>query len=138
MVATGMFCRQLDLVAPTDPRMQESAEYLKNHPIAKSKDYYYIYYATLALYQHQGAAWEKWNERLKEILPLLQKKTGSREGSWDASRGLAGNGGRVASTALATLSLEVYYRLLPMYGFRGDEAAAPDAKVKGELEDEEE
>jgi hypothetical protein len=27
-------------------------------------------------------------------------------------------GGRVVSTAMATLSLEVYYRLLPIYGFR--------------------
>ena len=64
--------------------------------------------------------------------PLLQEKTGSREGSWDASRGLAGSGGRVASTALATLSLEVYYRLLPMYGFRGDEA--PAVKEKSPVE----
>ena len=43
-------------------------------------------------------------------------------------------GGRVASTALATLSLEVYYRILPMYGFRGDEEAAPEVKIKGQGE----
>ena len=94
------------------------------------RDFYYIYYATLGLYQHQGPVWEAWNERLKETLPATQIQTGSRKGSWDSSRGLCGNGGRVASTALATLSLEVYYRLLPMYGFRGNEA--PEAKVKGQ------
>ena len=38
----------------------------------------------------------------------------------------------MTSTALATLSLEVYYRILPIYGFRGDENAAPEIKVQGE------
>jgi hypothetical protein len=32
---------------------------------------------------------------------------------------------------LATLSLEVYYRLLPMYGFRNKEVAPPPLKTKG-------
>ena len=130
MVATGMFCRQLDLMPPGDPMMAESASLLKMHPMRTSKpDLYYIYYSTLALYQHQGPIWDAWNEQLKEILPNLQEKTGSATGSWDPSRGLASAGGRVASTAMATLSLEVYYRLLPMYGFRsGDDA--PPAKEK--------
>ena len=135
MVATGMFCRQLDLVPPTEPMMSESAAMLKRHPMESSYlDFYYIYYGTLALYQHQGPIWEAWNERLKEIVPLSQNKTGKKAGSWAPSRGLAGNGGRVASTALATLSLEVYYRLLPMYGFRGNEA--PPVKLKGDEDDE--
>ena len=93
-------------------------------------DYYYIYYATLALYQHQGPIWSEWNVSLKDVLPNLQEKTGSLEGSWDPSRGLAETGGRITSTALATLSLEVYYRILPIYGFRGDEKAAPEIKVR--------
>jgi hypothetical protein len=118
MVATGMFCRQLDLVPPTDRRMQESAEYLKNNSVARHKDYYYIYYGTLALYQHQGAIWEKWNEEMKEFVLLMQKKDGADKGSWDPGRGHGATGGRVVSTTMAILSLEVYYRLLPMYGFR--------------------
>jgi hypothetical protein len=134
MVATGMFCRQLDHVPPGDPKMAESAALLKMNPMgSKNPDLYYVYYGTLALYQHQGPVWELWNEQLKTTLPLLQNKTGSRAGSWDASKGLAGNGGRVASTALATLSLEVYYRLLPMYGFRG--ADEPEVKKKGAVQE---
>ena len=133
MIATGMFCRQLDLVAPTAPMQMESAQQLKMTPMKTQRpDYYYIYYATLALYQHQGPIWRDWNVSLKDVLPNLQEKTGSQEGSWDPSRGLAGTGGRVTSTALATLSLEVYYRILPIYGFRGEENAAPDLKVREE------
>jgi hypothetical protein len=129
MVATGMFCRQLDLVPPSDPMMQESARYLKMHPMKTSKpDLYYVYYTTLALYQHQGPVWLAWNERLQTTLPLIQQKLGATAGSWDPSSSMTADGGRVVSTALATLSLEVYYRLLPMYGFRNTEAQAPEIK----------
>lgn len=128
MVATGMFCRQLDLVPPTDPMMQESADLLKMHPMnVKAPDLYHAYYATLALYQHQGPVWLAWNEKLKEVLPLIQKKGGAESGSWDPQGNHISAGGRVISTSFATLSLEVYYRLLPMYGFRNEDAppAAP-------------
>ena len=132
MVATGMFCRQLDLVPPTDPKMSESAEALKMQPMkVRNPDFYYVYYATLALYQHQGPIWIGWNEQLKETLPLIQRKDGNESGSWDLGSGHAATGGRVVSTAMATLSLEVYYRLLPMYGFRNKDAAPPK-KVRGE------
>ena len=128
MVATGMFCRQLDLVPPTHPMMQESARLLKMYPMeAKDPDLYYVYYATLALYQHQGPIWEQWNERMKEILPQIQTK----DGSWNPSSSMTKAGGRVISTALSTLSLEVYYRLLPMYGFRNEEEPAPEPKKRG-------
>ncbi|MCE9611606.1 MAG: hypothetical protein K8R23_15520 [Chthoniobacter sp.] len=75
MTATGMFCRKLDLVPPTDHRMTESAETLKLHPMNfRNLNLYNVYHATLALYQHQGPIWTEWNDRLKEPLPLLQKK----------------------------------------------------------------
>jgi hypothetical protein len=131
MIATGMFCRQLDLLPPTDPKMGESAEALKMRPMnVRNPDFYYVYYGTLALYQHQGPIWAGWNERLKETLPLIQRKDGKETGSWDLGSGHGAAGGRVVSTAMATLSLEVYYRLLPMYGFRNKDAAPPK-KVRG-------
>ena len=131
MIATGMFCRQLDLVPPGDPRMPESAQALKMKPFNVSRpEYYYLYYGTLALYQHQGPIWADWNERLKDTLPMLQNKTGADSGSWDTSSDHASAGGKVVSTTLATLSLEVYYRLLPMYGFRNKETAPP-RKLRG-------
>ena len=122
MIATGMFLRQLDLVPPTQPRMQESAEFLKTRMVKAGKiDFYYDYYATLSLYQHQGPIWREWNENLKETYVTAQKAAGSDRGSWDPMGRHLKPGGRVVSTALAVLSLEVYYRLLPMYGFARQE-----------------
>ncbi len=132
MVPTGMFCRQLDLVPPVDPRMVESARFMKKYPMkTEAPDLYYVYYATLALYQHQGPVWDAWNARLKTTLPLIQRKDGAETGSWDLSSSMAKDGGRVISTTLATLSLEVYYRFLPMYGFRRG-VASPATGQEGE------
>ncbi len=119
MSAVGMFCRQLQKVAPTDDRMKETAGFLRTKPLPGSGvDFYYLYYTTLVLYQHQGEAWEEWNKRMKEVIPPLQRKTGPEAGSWDPQGGTAAAGGRVIITAMAGLSLEVYYRFLPMYGYR--------------------
>ncbi|MDX1563971.1 MAG: hypothetical protein R3236_01140, partial [Phycisphaeraceae bacterium] len=122
MTATGMFLRQLDLTPPTDPKQQESARFIKANMLKAGKvDFYYDYYATLSLYQHQGPVWRQWNDNLKEVYVALQKKTGSQKGSWEPKGAHMKAGGRVVSTALAVLSLEVYYRLLPMYGFAREE-----------------
>jgi hypothetical protein len=116
MVAEGMFCRQLLGVPPDGPKMGESAAYLKTFPPGrKSTNYYYWYYACLALYQHQGPVWEAWNKEMKKVLLGSQEQRGKNAGSWDP-RGSYGNAaGRVVTTAMATLSLEVYYRYLPIY-----------------------
>ena len=121
MTATGMFLRQLDLTPPTDPRQQESAALIKSRMLKANKvDFYFDYYATLSLYQHQGPVWTEWNENLKKIYITLQHKTGANKGSWDPKGKHVNPGGRVLATGLAVLSLEVYYRLLPMYGFGRD------------------
>jgi hypothetical protein len=46
----------------------------------------------------------------------LQRKEGELAGSWDPTTVWGGYGGRVYSTAMAALCLEVYYRYLPLYG----------------------
>ena len=91
---------------------------------ANKVDFYFDYYATLSLYQHQGPVWTEWNENLKKIYITLQHKTGANKGSWDPKGNHVNPGGRVLATGLAVLSLEVYYRLLPMYGFGRDQARA--------------
>jgi hypothetical protein len=121
MTATGMFMRQLDLSPPTAANQQESATYLKAHMLKANRvDFYYDYYATLALYQHQGPVWKEWNENMKKIYVALQHANGANKGSWDPKGNHVNTGGRVLATGLAILSLEVYYRLLPMYGFGRD------------------
>ena len=98
----------------------ESAEYMQANMLKPGKrQFYYEYYATLALYQHQGPVWKQWNENMKQAYLASQTKTGDQAGSWDPNldRNFAKRGGRVTTTAFAILSLEVYYRLLPLYGF---------------------
>jgi hypothetical protein len=76
---------------------------------------YYWYYATLAMYQHGGKEWDTWNEAIKTQLLANQHTRGELAGSWDPDDVWAGVGGRVYQTAICTLSLEVYYRYLPLY-----------------------
>ena len=116
MVSEGLFCQQLLHVAPTDNRMKESVELiLRELPNRRSTNYYYWYYGSLAMHQTQGPAWEQWNNQLRPILLRNQVRNGGREdGSWDPSGKWGPEAGRCVVTAMATLSLEVYYRYLPL------------------------
>ena len=125
MVAEGMFCREIMGALATDPRMVEAAGFLQVRlPEANQVNFYYWYYGTLAMYQHGGPAWDAWNEHVKTVLPPMQATTGDEAGSWEPKGAHSGEMGRVVSTAMATLSLEVYYRYLP-FAFTKGSAAAP-------------
>ena len=78
-------------------------------------DYYRWYYATLAMFQMGDTYWKKWNEALKTALCTTQQKGGCEDGSWDPATVVFGlKGGRLLSTAMGCLSLEVYYRYAPV------------------------
>ncbi len=117
MTAEGMFVQQLLGADRTEVRMASSAEYILAHPPRWKPDgnTYYWYYATLALFQHQGTAWKQWNEAVKEQLVSHQKVGGKAAGSWDPDDRWALVGGRIYQTAMCTLTLEVYYRYLPSF-----------------------
>ena len=67
------------------------------------------------MHQNQGEPWEKWNEKLRPILVRNQVRNAGREdGSWDPTGKWGPEAGRCVITAMATLSLEVYYRYLPL------------------------
>ena len=74
------------------------------------QNFYHWYYGTLALFQAGGEKWKKWNEALKATLVPSQIKDGDDAGSWPAERQWEEASGRVFTTALGALSLEVYYR----------------------------
>ena len=86
-------------------------------------NYYYWYYGSLGMFQFGGEHWAKWNEAMKKILVEHQRKGGPLDGtvndvdgSYDpVGSGGIPHGGRVMATALAALTLEVYYRYLPLY-----------------------
>ncbi len=77
---------------------------------------YYNYYATQFMYQYGGELWKQWNETMRDQLVSQQSKTGHAAGSWRpiCPRG-TGPGGRLYMTAMCVLTLEVYYRHLPIY-----------------------
>lgn len=73
-------------------------------------DMIYWYYGTLAMWQLGGERWTRWRTALdKAVLPAQRKDgdpCGSR-GSWDPVGPWGRDGGRVYSTALMALTLEV-------------------------------
>ena len=88
------------------------------------------FYATILIRQHRGDAWEKWHTELGERLVESQIADGSHaDGSWDPigvsgeSDGVSGessrhwreSGGRLYTTAFSLMTLEVYYRHMPIY-----------------------
>ncbi len=84
-------------------------------------DFYYWYYATLAMFQVGGPRWTKWNEALKTAC-IEHQHTNKDEcsfGSWDAIDPWSGAGGRVYSTAMNCLCMEVYYRYPQVFGMPG-------------------
>ena len=88
-------------------------------PDARSRALYYWYYATQVMHNIPGPDWDKWNRQMRRVLIDSQVKEGCAAGSWDPMRPtrdpLGERGGRVLVTGLSTLTLEVYYRYLPLY-----------------------
>ena len=100
----------------------------------RSVDFYYWYFATLALHQYDGPdsprragdrgdLWEAWNEGLVDSLPGLQDRTRrngvcSRGGWLQEARGNR-RGRALYNTALNVLTLEVYYRFANVFGVDG-------------------
>ena len=81
-----------------------------------SIDMYYWYYGTLAMFQVGGDSWKKWNEAMNGAIIEKQRLDDNFAGSWDPKGAWGETGGRVYSTALMTLCLEVYYRYGRVFG----------------------
>lgn len=116
MTAEALVCRyflQQDVAATT--LLEASRKIATERPTPQHVNLYYWYYGTLAMYHAGGSDWEQWNTELKRTLLTLQNQSGNDAGSWPADGVWGGYGGQVYSTAMATLSLEVYYRYLPIY-----------------------
>lgn len=122
MTAIGTLMRIFRGWSKTDPAMIKAIDYLaKEGP--SSSDVYYNYYATQVLFHHRGKSWKDWNEILREYLVNSQEKNGHMAGSWwfltdpknPASVIANQTGGRLYVTAMCCLTLEVYYRYLPVY-----------------------
>ena len=81
-----------------------------------TENYYTNYFATQVLKNWGGPEWERWNSRMRDELISRQETDGPGKGSWiprDRSD-YSLSGGRLLTTCLATLTLEVYYRHKPL------------------------
>jgi hypothetical protein len=118
MTAEALFSRQMLGMKRTNPASQEAVTYLlQNLPRRSEQDLYYWYYGTLAMYQYGGDSWQAWNDALRDHLVRDQRQGGHATGSWDPRAPWGAFGGRVFSTSMSILCLEVYYRFLPLYRF---------------------
>ncbi len=79
-------------------------------------DFYYWYYATYALHQFSitpegRAAWKTWQGLMRAAVLDRQVQEGDEKGSWPPQVDPWGSiGGRVYSTAILALCMEVFYR----------------------------
>lgn len=123
MTAVGLLCSQYLGMRADDPAMKEGVQYLmRNLPDEKTerkRNCYYTYYATQVMHNIPGPEWDKWNRAMRRGFIETQVKEGCATGSWDPEKPVkdawSEQGGRLMLTSLATLSLEVYYRYLPLY-----------------------
>ena len=124
MVAVGLASSQF-LGLPSHSRIarRQTATILRHLPewrklqnVQSLDSIYYWYYATLAVFQAGGKPWETWNQHLKKALLGQQRQGGCTSGSWDPPNNFWGGvGGRLYSTTLNILNLQIYYRYLPIH-----------------------
>lgn len=113
--AVGLFSKMLMGLHRESPLLASGGDYLvdlgpSNH------DIYFNYYATQVLFHRQGDDWKTWNQTTRDFLVGTQvRQPGHPFGSWYFPDHHGRVGGRFYTTCLAVLTLEVYYRYLPLY-----------------------
>jgi hypothetical protein len=153
MTAVGLLCKQYLGVGPRNPGLLGGVERLKENPPGKEQpgnvnNIYYEYYATQVMHHMGGDSWEYWNKgeatvdgKVQKVhngirdsllsrqdkLANLDESKKHQDGSWTPNGEGLNDGGRVMWTSLSLLSLEVYYRHLPLY--------RKDMGVNKEMED---
>jgi hypothetical protein len=126
MSSVALLCRQYLGVNPRNPALLNGCKYLldSNMP-GTSNNIYYEYYATQVLHHMGGESWQQWNEGKGQapgirnyLIARQEHAKGAKqhiEGSFPVADVFGGEGGRIMTTSLSLLCLEVYYRHLPLY-----------------------
>ena len=126
VTSVGLLCRQYMGMARTDPAMVEGTTFLMNNlPKINNRNTYYWYYAMQVMHNQPGPEWDSWNRKMRRLLieSQCQDSDDCASGSWSPGKVAGKNikdvygdvGGRVMMTSLSALTLEVYYRYLPLY-----------------------
>jgi hypothetical protein len=125
MTAEALVCRQLLGWKRDNPALVRGVETVFQQLQAdETRNIYYWYYATQLLHNMRDEHWPQWNQKVREALIASQiKGNGCDRGSWDpeapSSDVWGSKAGRLYTTSLSLLTLEVYYRYLPLYRDQG-------------------
>ncbi|MCB9876480.1 MAG: hypothetical protein H6835_02670 [Planctomycetes bacterium] len=115
LTGTGLFLRALLGQSPKSPVCKMAADLVVTKlpewtPGEGNIDFYAWYWCSLGLYQVGGEHWKKWQPAVTNALLAGQNKRGVAAGSWDPIGVWGDEGGRVYSTAMATMTLQTSYR----------------------------
>jgi hypothetical protein len=111
LTCAAMVIRQFSGMGVRAPLLVKAAELTRSDPPSweNKKDFYYWYYATYAMHNMGGEYRIWWNRRIRDVLLDNQSRRGHQAGSWNPENS-SFNSGRVYTTALGVLCMEVYYR----------------------------
>lgn len=116
MTAEGLLCMEYLGGKRGEPQLMRTVDRVLERVPKKDQDSsYFWYYGTQAMFHMQGEAWQKWNAAMSETLLTAQVVDGPHRGTWDPRDEWEQRGGRIYSTSLRLLMLEVYFRHLPLY-----------------------
>ena len=126
LTAVGLLCRYYEGGwRPENPGMAAGVKALLEQfpPDPKRMNMYYYYYATQVLHFYEGTEWHKdWNPKMRDLLLDRQvpATAGADAGSWPTDgepdgASIGSECGRLGMTSLSLLTLQVYYRQLPLY-----------------------
>jgi hypothetical protein len=117
MTAVSVLCRIFCGQKRTENKIRQGVKLLMsnlpdyNRPKNDKVNFYYWFFGTYAMFQYGGWDWASWNNAMKNAL-LGSQRAGRicQDGSWDPVGEWGIVGGRVYSTAINVLTLEIYYR----------------------------
>jgi hypothetical protein len=129
--AVGLLCRMYLGWKKDHPALKRGVDQLSAWGPSRAKsstNMYYNYYATQVMRHYEGELWDKWNKEMRDWLVESQEVNDKQHnfGSWhfEGDHG-AEPGGRIYTTSLATMILEVYYRHMPLYAKQAAEDEFP-------------
>jgi hypothetical protein len=116
--AVGLLSRMYTGWNKDHPPLRAGARQLSNWGPSKSSMYYNYYATQVMRHLNDPEDWPKWNVAMRTYLVESQDRNEKKHsfGSWHFRFDDFGyQGGRLYHTSLATMTLEVYYRHLPLY-----------------------
>ena len=112
--AVGLLCRMYMGWNQSNEALGRGVKFLSKLGPQRN-NMYFNYYATQVMHHWGGDEWKKWNTVMRDQLVDSQVTKGPMAGSWKPAGGHASTGGALMQTCFAIMTLEVYYRHLPLY-----------------------